>query len=311
MKVHKIEYKTGIKRSPEFERKGLAEYAVNCGVKCGHGCLYCSSKSLLRTHPVFQELGCSSFTQGFSIVDPEISKLIEKDAARIKESKRGMVMMSTLSDMYAPEAQRYGLGRKALRALMGQPGWLARVLSKNCAIEDDFDLIKDNRDRITLSLSTTTLKDEVSQIIEPNAPPTSKRLETLKKAKKEGLRVYGMLCPVMPFDIEDSDFENLFKEVAALEPEAMWIEPLNPRGNALTLMEASLMEKYPSEADYINAIRKKEYWDGYAICLIEATQKFAQKYYDIDKVRMLLYQSSFSRDFDFSYITNQDGIIWL
>jgi DNA repair photolyase len=311
MKVHKIEYKTGIKRSPEFERKGLAEYAVNCGVKCGHDCLYCSSKSLMRNHPAFKKLGYSPFGQGFSLVDPEISKLVEKDAARIKEAERGMVMMSTLSDMYAPEAQKYGLGRKVLGALMEQPGWLVRVLSKNCALQDDFDLIKAHRDRITLSLSTTTLRDEVSQIIEPNAPPTSKRLETLKKAKKEGLRVYGMLCPVMPFDIENTGYENLFKRVAALEPETMWIEPLNPRGNALTLMEASLMEKYPSEAHFINVIRTKEYWDGYAICLIEETQKFAQKYYDIGKVRMLMYQSSFSRDFDFSYISNQDGVIWL
>lgn len=311
MEDHVIEYKTGIKRSTEFERKGLAKYTVNPGVRCGHNCLYCSSPSLLWGHPAFREFGISSFEQGHALVDPEIWRLIEEDASKIRESERAMVMMSTLSDMYAPEAQKYGLSRKVLRALMQQPGWLVRILTKNCALEKDLDIIKDYRDRITLSLSTTTLKEGVSRIIEPHAPPTSMRLKTLKKAKKEGLRIYGMLCPVMPFSIEDSDYENLFKKVADMEPEEMWVEPLNPRGKALPLMEESLRGQYPAEAGYINWIRSKENWDGYAICLIEETQKFAERYYDIRKVRMLMYRSSFSRDFDFSCIPNEAGIVWL
>ena len=33
--------RNGITRSKEFERKGLAAYAINVGTKCGHACLYC------------------------------------------------------------------------------------------------------------------------------------------------------------------------------------------------------------------------------------------------------------------------------
>ena len=36
MDVLQTSLKTGITRTPEFERKGLAEFAVNVGTKCGH-----------------------------------------------------------------------------------------------------------------------------------------------------------------------------------------------------------------------------------------------------------------------------------
>ena len=45
---HLCTLKTGITRTREFEKKGLASYAVNCGVKCGHGCRYCSTGAMLR-----------------------------------------------------------------------------------------------------------------------------------------------------------------------------------------------------------------------------------------------------------------------
>ena len=37
-KVFHLEMKNGIKRIPEFEKKGLAGFAVNVGLGCGHGC---------------------------------------------------------------------------------------------------------------------------------------------------------------------------------------------------------------------------------------------------------------------------------
>ncbi len=59
MKIYEYPLKTGISRTPEFERKKLATHAVNVGTKCGHGCTYCSTGSLLRMHPSFKALGLS------------------------------------------------------------------------------------------------------------------------------------------------------------------------------------------------------------------------------------------------------------
>ena len=57
MKVHSVTLRAGISRTKEFEKKGLAVFAINVGTKCGHGCLYCSTGPMLRTHPSFRDVG--------------------------------------------------------------------------------------------------------------------------------------------------------------------------------------------------------------------------------------------------------------
>jgi hypothetical protein len=64
MKTYHCSLADGIRPSPEFHKKGLADYAVNVGLRCGHDCTYCSSRAMLRTHSVFQETGRNAFDTG-------------------------------------------------------------------------------------------------------------------------------------------------------------------------------------------------------------------------------------------------------
>jgi hypothetical protein len=80
--VLQIEMKSGTRRTPEFEKKGLAGFAVNVGLRRGHGCEYCSSGALLRTHQWFQQRSIkkqriTSFTRGIAVVDPQIAERVE------------------------------------------------------------------------------------------------------------------------------------------------------------------------------------------------------------------------------------------
>jgi DNA repair photolyase len=56
-RAHTTKIATGIEPSKEFEKKGLARYAVNVGTKCGHGCTYCSTGAVLRMHDSFKVAG--------------------------------------------------------------------------------------------------------------------------------------------------------------------------------------------------------------------------------------------------------------
>ena len=51
MRVHTATLRAGISITKEFEKKGLAQFAVNVGTKCGHGCLYCNTGARMRIHP--------------------------------------------------------------------------------------------------------------------------------------------------------------------------------------------------------------------------------------------------------------------
>jgi len=86
MKTHTCKLKAGISKTPEFKKKGLAQYAVNVGTRCEHDCTYCSSPALLRIHPSFKEHGLKPFEREYAVVDPTTPERVKRDAARIKDS---------------------------------------------------------------------------------------------------------------------------------------------------------------------------------------------------------------------------------
>ena len=153
MREHEYTLRTGITRPMAFEEKKLATHAVNIGVKCGHGCLYCSTGAMNRMHPAFKELGEDPFGHGYAIVDPHTPERVARDAHRIK--KRGMVQLCTTVDAWAPEAQKHKLGRRYLEAILSQPGWSVGILTKNAVVKREFDLIEKYRDRVLIGLSIT------------------------------------------------------------------------------------------------------------------------------------------------------------
>jgi DNA repair photolyase len=135
-----VSLKTGIARSPEFEKKGLATHGLNVGLLCGHLCKYCSTPSLHRTHPWFPQNDVKAFDQGLVVVDPNTLKRIRKDLHKLNRSD--VVQISTTTDVWSPESNDLGLGRECLKALLEESECQVRVLTKNVAVANEFDLIK-------------------------------------------------------------------------------------------------------------------------------------------------------------------------
>jgi len=198
MRIHHYQLQAGITRTREFEKKGLATHAVNVGTKCGHNCLYCSTGAVLRTHESFRVCGENPFGFGYAIVDPNTPERVARDARRIR--KRGLVQLCTLTNAWAPEALEHQLGRRCLKAILSQPDWAVRVLTKNVSVRDDFDLIEEYRDRVLVGLSITAPLDKSKsiQLIEPNASSIQDRMLAMVEAAARGLRTYAMLCPLLP-----------------------------------------------------------------------------------------------------------------
>jgi DNA repair photolyase len=305
--------KSGIKANPEFAKKGLASYSVNVGLKCGHDCTYCSSGALLRCHKAFKDLGQSPFAGGYSIIDPDIPERIAKDAQRIRN--RGVVQICTTVDAWAPAAQKHDLGRRCLEAILAQPGWVVRILTKNAAVAQDFDLVKKHRDRVLVGISLTGTPDKEDAVaaIEPNASPISERMAALKEAHRLGLRTYGMLCPLLPGVANaPSQIAELVQFVQGCGAEEVFCEAVNARGPGLRLTEEALQEKgFTAEAEAVHLIRKREHWSPYVAKLVADVQAAMRKYMGVDKLRYLLYPTGLS-EADLAQIKADDsGVVWL
>lgn len=313
MKTYEWKLKNGISRTKEFEKKGLCEYAVNTGLKCGHGCTYCSTGAMLRVHPAFKKLQLSPFDNNYAIVDSSTPKRIAY-SARTKR-KRGMVQLCTTVDAWAPEAQEHDLGRQCLESILSQSGWMVRILTKNAAVRKDFDLIEKYSDRVLIGLSITATPDksDIIKMIEPNASPIEERMETLWQSHKLGLRTYAMFCPLLP-GIADSPalIDELIKYAVNCGVEEIFAEAVNPRGRGLILTQQALESKgYHTEAAAINNIRSRENWSQYIVRLIKNIQRGVREFYDINKLRFLQYPSGLKAK-DINSIKQDDtGVIWL
>jgi len=313
MRVHQYPLKTGLSRTPEFEKKGLATHAVNVGSKCGHNCLYCSTGAVLRMHPSFRDCGENPFAFGYAIVDPSTPERVAKDAARIQE--RGLVQLCTLTDAWAPEAQEHQLGRRCLEAILCQPGWTVRILTKNAAVADDFDLIEKYRDRVLVGLSITGTPDqeEALKVIEPHASPIRERMAALREAHARGLRTYGMLCPILPGIADGPEqIDELVHFACECGAEEIFSEAVNRRGRGLILMQEALADQgHHEQAEAIGAIRNRVRWSRYVVDLIQYVQHSVRQFLDISKLRFLLYPDGFTPE-DLTRVREDDaGVVWL
>ena len=313
MKNYRTTLSTGIQPSPEFNKKGLAQFAINVGTKCGHDCLYCSTGSLLRMHRSFEAAGESPFGFGYSIVDPDTPERVARDASQMRN--RGLIQLCTTVDAWAPEAQEHNLGRRCLEAILDQSEWEVRILTKNAAVQQDYDLIRKHRDRVLVGLSLTATPSRANQmaVVEPNASTITQRLAALRKAHRLGLRTYGMLCPLLP-GIAD-DYQAISELVGACMEcgaEEFFVEPVNARGAGLKLtQEALLAAGFEQEAAAVGRIRSRVNWSHYCAELIATVQQVMQELGVLGKLRFLLYPSHLT-DADRRRIRRNDaGVKWL
>ena len=313
MNIYRTTLTTGISRTKEFERKRLASFAVNVGTKCGHSCCYCSTGALLRMHHSFKEAGRSPFDNDYAIIDPSTPDRVADDARR--KQQRGLVQLCTTVDAWAPECQQYHLGRRCLEAILAQPGWTVRILTKNAALAEDFDIVAKDRDRVLVGTSITAApsKSAIMALIEPNASSNLERMAVMQNASALGLRTYAMLCPLLPgiADLPDQ-IDELVRFAVDCQVEEIFVEPVNSRGPGLhRCQEALEAAGYDAEAEAIKNIRRQRNWSRYVVRLLANVQRSIRTHADINKLRFLLYPSRLLPD-ELAAIRNDDeGVIWL
>ena len=303
-----------ITESPAFNEKGLAQYAVNVGLVCSHSCYYCSSGAIVRTHPFFKAIGKTSFTGGYADTDPDTPIRVAKMAKSIKMKDRGIIELSTLTDAWCPLSQRHDLGRRCLEAILQEPKWQVRILTKNAAVAKDFDVVKKYRDRVLVGLSLTGTPDKshILSVIEPNASLITERMEVMKQAHKKGFRTYGMLCPLLP-GIADSpkQIDALVQFCEQVGAEEIFSEAVNARGFGNSVAIALADAGYLKEAEASAKISKETEWSAYAVELIKNVQRSMRKYSSIKKLRFLLYSDKLLPEHLKEIQKDDAGIKWL
>ncbi len=312
MRIYSCPGTGGLARSQGFEHKLLATHGLTVGYKCPHACTYCSSPSMYRHRAVFKELGESAFGRGFAIIDTGVPERLDlPELARLRPDD--VVQVCTTGDAWAPGIG--DVGRRALEYLLLGSETQIRVLTKNARVVDDLDLAEEFPERVTvgLSLTATPAKDDIIRVIEPHASSISERVAALREAKARGLRVYGMVCPLLPGIGDDrQSVSELMQLCLELGAEAIWAEPVNARGRGLIWTAQDLAEAgYGREAQAVDAIRRQAQWSTYARNLVETLVSVAEELELVDRLHVLLYPKPLGKSDREALQALQRGVIWL
>ena len=310
-RVHLQPLTSGIIRTAELERKGLATFAADCGVN--YDSAHCSTGAILRMHNVFTKCGESPFGFGYAVIDPDAPDRIARDARRIRE--RGLVQICPLIDGWSPEAHKYKLGSRCLRAILSRPGWTVRILTKSTAIFADWDYICRHHARVLVGVSLTgaSAKADAISAIEPHGATIPDRMAIIRELRRWGFRAYGMLGPLLP-GMADSDKEvrSLVQYVVGCGAEEVFVEPVTAHCPYLRLTQEALANHgYAAEAAAVAAIRNQAGWSRYVVYLLKNVQAAMREFSDIRKLRFLLYPSRLLSEDAAAIRADDAGVVWL
>lgn len=164
---------------------------------------------------------------------------------QLKRTKWGTVALSTVTDPYQPLERNYQLTRKCLEILLDHQ-FPVNILTRSPLCLRDIDLLK-RFERIEVGLSITTHDENIKKIFEPRSPSIRSRVNTLKTLRKEKIRTYAFIGPMLPLDPIP-----LMKMLEGLIDEVL-IDRMNYPNKVKAIYRKAKLERYLEE-DYFHLV---------------------------------------------------------
>lgn len=195
MSVNEIEAKSILIKQKRVESWFLSRYGMNIYRGCSHNCAYCDGRA--EKYRVDGEFG-RDITVKTNAVD--LLRRALDPRRRRKRLKRAYVFVGGgVNDGYQPLEEKYRLTRGALEVIE-RFRFPVHLLTKSSLVERDFDILDRIRehDPVIVSMSFSTVDDDLAATFEPGASRPSDRLRTLARARERSFATAMYLMPVIP-----------------------------------------------------------------------------------------------------------------
>ncbi len=259
--IREILAKSVLRKEHKTDSWFLSRYRMNLYRGCSHNCTYCDGRS--EKYQVWGDFG--------SDVDVKINAAdILKNELRPGRYgtplKKGFIMVGGgVGDAYQPAEEKYRLTRKTLELIL-EHDLPVHILTKSVLVERDMDILADinRKSKVIISMSFSSVDEKVSRTFEPGVPSPGRRMETIKKFKKQGHTCGIFLMPVIPFITDAPDkMDPVFREAKSAGADfivfsGMTLKEGRQKGyfmNTLGKYDPSLIPKYLS-------LYKGDKWGG-------------------------------------------------
>jgi DNA repair photolyase len=218
-----------------------ADFVINNYSGCQHGCIYCYARFICRWRKSSEKWG------EFVDVRTNAAELVTKES----KNKKGIVLLSSVSDPYQPVERKYKLTRRILQNL--NPEMTLSILTKSNLIIRDIDVLTRFK-KHELGFTITTLNPDIKKIFEPNSSTSQERINALQKLKENGFYTYCFVAPILPFL---TDLEEIVKEVFPFVDFIMfdWLNMPAARGQIMN----TIRDNFPELENKYEKL-SKEFW---------------------------------------------------
>lgn len=172
----------------------LSDYShsLNPYAGCSFGCSYC----YVRRMPVATFRG--EPWGDWVDVKLEAARLLRKELRREKAKGRVTIFMSSSTDPYQPIEHQERVTRSLLEAMTEEPPDFLLVQTRSPLVRRDIDLLLRLKEKVRVSMTVETDREDIRKRFTPNAPPIAARLKTLQLLADAGVPTQATIAPVLP-----------------------------------------------------------------------------------------------------------------
>jgi DNA repair photolyase len=223
---------------------------------CAHGCIYCYAR------PTHAYLGLSPGldfeTRLFAKTNA--AELLKEELAKPSYRCRP-IAIGVNTDAYQPIEREHRITRSILEVVheAKQPVFL---ITKSALIERDIDILAAMaKERlVSVTLSVTTLDNDISRRMEPRTSAPARRLQAIERLAAAGIPVSVNVAPVVPF-LTDSEMEPILEAAARAGATGAGYNLMRLPWEVKDIFKAWLEEHFPLKAAHVMS-RVREMREG-------------------------------------------------
>lgn len=222
------------------------EASVNPYRGCEHGCVYCYAR------PFHEYLGMSPG------LDFETKILVKEDAPELLHHELTatgwtprVLVMSGVTDPYQPAERRLEVTRGCLEVLARFRNPVS-IITKNHLVTRDIDLLSElaAHDAARVTLSITTLENELQRVMEPRTSIPTRRLRAVRQLAEAGIPVGVNVAPVIP-GLTDHEMPAILEAAADAGAQAAGYIVLRLPYAVKELFETWLEQHFPDRKEKV------------------------------------------------------------
>jgi len=212
------------------------KYSLHPYTGCSHQCLYCYATSYIRARR--------------SIPKRNFIERLLRDLERADQ--RVPISMSNSSDPYPPEEREFMLTRRTLEILLPR-GYKVLIVTKGALVARDAELL--SRGNAAVTMTITTLDENLAKRLEPFAPSPGERLRALRVLVEHGVPVGVRIDPIIPFlNDDEKGIGELVEALASIGVRFIVTSTYKARPDNLKRMKTG----FPEIADKLDRLYRVE-----------------------------------------------------